>query len=167
MLQCCLPRSEHKQHWALLVGCVTGQPSSGFPFVVRNSFQALPHLTSVRAGVVGFNLNPVLVLCLFDGSSQGIGGFLINIRSLKAADLAFSTMRMLPVIHGFWLGYVRTVTVGTTSSMHLLMKLRWCIPQCHWMNPGTCSSLCWQNSSFASASSDNFFYRPSHWCFLL
>ena len=29
---------------------------------------------------------------------------------------------MLPVIHGFWLGYVRTVTVGTTSLMHLLMK---------------------------------------------
>jgi hypothetical protein len=31
-------------------------------------------------------------------------------------------MWMLPVIQGFWLGYVRTVTVGTTSSMHLLMK---------------------------------------------
>ena len=43
-------------------------------------------------------------------------------RSLKAAALAFSSMRMLPVIHRFWLGYVRTVTVGTTSLMHLLMK---------------------------------------------
>jgi hypothetical protein len=43
-------------------------------------------------------------------------------RSLKAEALAFSSVRMLRVIHGFWLGYVRTVTVGTTSSMHLLMK---------------------------------------------
>jgi hypothetical protein len=33
---------------------------------------------SVRAGVVGFNLNPVLMLCLFDGSSEGIAGFLIS-----------------------------------------------------------------------------------------
>ena len=28
----------------------------------------------------------------------------------------------MPVIHGFWFGYVRIVAVGTTSSMHLLMK---------------------------------------------
>ena len=42
--------------------------------------------------------------------------------SLKTTALAFSSVRMLPVIHDFWLGYVRTVTVGTTSSMHLLMK---------------------------------------------
>ena len=28
---------------------------------------------------------------------------------------------MLPVIHGFWLGYVRTVNVGAMSLMHLLM----------------------------------------------
>ena len=42
--------------------------------------------------------------------------------SLKAAALAFSSLRMLPVIQGFWLGYVRTITVGTMSSMHLLMK---------------------------------------------
>ena len=48
---------------------------------------------SVRASEVGFNLNPVMPLCLFDGSSEGIAG------------------------------YVCTVTVGTTSSMHLLMKL--------------------------------------------
>ena len=41
---------------------------------------------------------------------------------MKAAALAFSLVRMLPVIYGFWLWYVRTVTVGTTSSMHLLMK---------------------------------------------
>jgi hypothetical protein len=31
---------------------------------------------------------------------------------LKAAALAFSSVQMLPVIHCFWLGYVRTVTVG-------------------------------------------------------
>ena len=30
-------------------------------------------------------------------------------------------MWVLPVIQGFWLGYVRMVTVGTMS-MHLLMK---------------------------------------------
>ena len=105
---------------------LSGRLSSGFPFVVCNSLQALPHPTSVRAGVVGFNLNPVLMHCLFDGSSEGIAGFLIGAqlvsRSLKAAALAFSSMWMLPVIQGFWLRYVRTVTVGTTSSMHLLMK---------------------------------------------
>ena len=44
-------------------------------------------------------------------------------RSLKTAALALSSMWMSPVIYGFWLGYVRTVTVGMTSSMHLLMKL--------------------------------------------
>jgi hypothetical protein len=53
---------------------------AGFPFVVHKSLQALPHLTSVRAGVVGFNLSPVLTLCLFDGSSEGIAGFLISVR---------------------------------------------------------------------------------------
>jgi hypothetical protein len=42
--------------------------------------QALPHPTSVRAGVVGFNLSPVLTLFLYDGSSEGIAGFLINAR---------------------------------------------------------------------------------------
>ena len=30
---------------------------------------ALPHPTSVGAGVVRLNLSPVLTLCLFDGSS--------------------------------------------------------------------------------------------------
>ena len=29
---------------------------------------------------------------------------------------------MLPVIYGFWLGYVRTVNVVTTYSMHSLIK---------------------------------------------
>ena len=58
-----------------------------------NSFQALTHPTSVRAGVVGFNLSPLLMLCLFDGSTEGIAGFLISVRlsrSLKAAG-AFSS----------------------------------------------------------------------------
>ena len=55
---------------------VTRQLAAGFPFVVRNSLQAFPHLTSIRTGVVGFNLSPVLTLCLFDGSSEGIAGFL-------------------------------------------------------------------------------------------
>ena len=51
-------------------------------------------------------------------------GFLMSglvSRSLKASAVAFSSMWMLPIIHCFWLGYVRTVTVET-SSMHLLMK---------------------------------------------
>ena len=86
----------------------TGRLASGFPFTVCNSFQALPHPKSIRDGVVGFNLNPVLTLCLFDGSSEGIAGFLPSVRIslllLESAALAFSSMRMLPVIHGFWLG---------------------------------------------------------------
>ena len=55
---------------------VTGQLAAGFPFAVRNSLQALPYPTNVRAGVVEFNLSPVLTLCLFDGLSEGIVGFL-------------------------------------------------------------------------------------------
>ena len=42
-------------------------------------------------------------------------------QSLKATALAFSSVQMLPVIHGFWRGYVRRVAVEATS-MHLLMK---------------------------------------------
>jgi hypothetical protein len=41
-------------------------------------------------------------------------------RFLKVAVLAFSAMRMLPIIHGFRLGPV--CTVRTMLSMHLLMK---------------------------------------------
>ena len=33
-----------------------------------------PHLTSVRASVVGFNLSLVLTIFLFDGFSEGIVG---------------------------------------------------------------------------------------------
>ena len=86
-------------------------------------------------------------------------------RSLKVAAVAFSSMRMLPVIHGFWLGYVRTVTVGTSSSMHLLMKLMtevvyssmpleesWNIFQ---------SVLAKQSRSLASALSDHFLLNDS------
>ena len=95
-------------------------------FVVCNTLQALPHPTSVRADVERFELHPVITLCLFDGSSEGITGFLISFglesRILKGTALPFCSVRMLPVIRGFWLVYVRTVTVGTTSSMHLLMK---------------------------------------------
>ena len=50
------------------------------PFVVCNGLQALPHPSSVRAGVVRFDLSPVLTLCLFDGSEEGIAGFLISFR---------------------------------------------------------------------------------------
>ena len=43
-------------------------------------------------------------------------------RSLKVVALVFSSVPMLPVIHGVRLGYVHIVTVGMTSSMHLFMK---------------------------------------------
>ena len=43
-------------------------------FKERDTNQALPHPMSVRACVVGFNLSPVLMLCLLDGSSEGIAG---------------------------------------------------------------------------------------------
>ena len=59
---------------------VTGQLAAVLSFVVHNSLHALPHPTSVRAGVVGFNLSSVLTLCLFDGLLEGIGGFLISVR---------------------------------------------------------------------------------------
>ena len=55
-----------------------GQLSAVLPFVVSNSLQTLPHPSSVGAGVVEFNLSPVLTLCLFDGSSEGIAGFLTS-----------------------------------------------------------------------------------------
>ena len=134
---------------------------AGFPFVVRSSFQALPHPPSVRAGVVGFNLSPVLTLCLFDGLLEGIAGFLRLVScSLKAAALVFSSVRILPVIHGFWLGNVRMVTVGTTSSIHLLMK-----PVTEVVYSSTPLDESWklfqsvlakQSCSVASASSDHF-----------
>ena len=53
---------------------------------------------------------------------QGISYKLRLPLSRKAAALPFSSVQMLPVIHRFWLGYACTVTVGTMSSMHLLMK---------------------------------------------
>ena len=59
-----------------IVNVNTGQLAAGFPFVVRDSLQALPHPMSI----VGFDLSPVLTLCLFDGSSEGIREFLISVR---------------------------------------------------------------------------------------
>ena len=58
---------------------VTGQLSAVLPFVVCNSLPALPHPTSVRAGVVRLDLSPVLTLCLFDGLSEGIAEYLIRV----------------------------------------------------------------------------------------
>ena len=112
----------------------------------------------VKAGVVGFNLNHVLTLCLFDGSSEGIVGLVSCY--LKAGALAFSSMRMLPVIHGFLLECVRTVTVGMTSSMHLLMKpmtevVYSSMPLDESRNIFQ-SGLAKQSCSVASASSDHF-----------
>ena len=58
----------------------SGQLAAGLPFVVLDSLQALRHPTSSRAGVVGFDLSPELMLCLFDGSLEGIVGFHISVR---------------------------------------------------------------------------------------
>ena len=77
--------------------------------VVCNSLQDLPHPTSVRAGVVGFKLSAVLMLCLFDGLSESIARFLISVRIsvplLKAAA---------DVVCNPWL-LVGKCTVGRTS----------------------------------------------------
>ena len=75
--------------------------------------------------------------------------------------LAFSSVRMLPVIHGFWLGYVRMVTVGTTSSMHSLMMpitdvVYSSMPLEESQNIFQ-SVLAKQSCSLASASSDHIF----------
>lgn len=51
---------------------------AGFPFVILDRLQALPHL-SVRTSVVGFDFSPVLRLCLVDGSSEVVVGFLISV----------------------------------------------------------------------------------------
>ena len=69
-------------------------------------------------------------------------------------------MWMLPVIHGFWLGYVRIVTVGTTSSMHLLMKPMTEVVYSSMLLDESRnifqSVLAKQSCSVASASSDHF-----------
>ena len=99
--QCYLPQSKHRSSLVCLLGSCH-----------CNGLQALPHPTSVRAGVVRVDLSPIL-----------------------------------PVIHGFWLGYVRTVTVGTTFLNALIDKASdSCGPQCNRMNPRTYSSVCQQNS---------------------
>ena len=77
MFQCYLPRSEHRSYLAHLVGSCHWA-ALYFTFVVCNSLQALPHPTSVGASVVRFDLSLILTLCLFDGSSEGIAGFLIS-----------------------------------------------------------------------------------------
>ena len=87
MFQRYLPRSEHRSSLTNLAARVTGQFSAVLPFVVCNSLQALPHPTSVREGVVvRFDISPVLTLCLFDGSSQGITGFLISVPLLEGGS---------------------------------------------------------------------------------
>ena len=81
-------------------------------------------------------------------------------RSLKAAALAVSTVLMFPVIQGFWLGYLRTVSVEMKSSFHLLMK-----PLTEMVYSSMPFYESWnifqsvpakQSCSVASATSDNF-----------
>jgi hypothetical protein len=69
--------------------------TSGFPFVVRNIFKVFPH-PSVRAGLVGFKLSHVLTLCLFNGLSEGIVGFLISVRiSVPLLENVSSTVGLM------------------------------------------------------------------------
>jgi hypothetical protein len=74
-------------------------------------------------------------------------------------------MRMLPVIHGFWLGYVRTYGHCGDDAVDALIdeadKLRWYTPQ--WYTPQLNesrnifqSALVKQSCSVASESSDHF-----------
>ena len=72
---------------------------------------------------------------------------------------------MLPVIHGLWLGYVRTVNVGTMSLMHLLMKpvievVNSLMPLDESWNIFK-SVLAKQSCSVASLSSDHFVLSES------
>jgi hypothetical protein len=61
---------------------LSGSLTSEFPFVTHNSLQALLHPPCIRAGLVGFDLSPVLTLCLFDGLSEGVVGLLTSVRQL-------------------------------------------------------------------------------------
>ena len=51
-VQCYLPRSEHRSSLARLVGLCHWAALGCASLVVCNGLQALPHPTSVRAGVV-------------------------------------------------------------------------------------------------------------------
>ena len=120
----------------------------GFPFAVHNNFQALPHPTSVKAGVVAFNLNPILTLCLSDGSLEGIAGFLISFRVRVSLLESVSSTRNLSadVACNPWL-MVGKCTRTLWGRHHRFTYwwsqwLMWCTPQCHRKNPGTYFSLC-------------------------
>ena len=45
---------------------------AGFPSVICDILQALPHTTRAKAGAVGFDLSPILMLCLLDGLSESV-----------------------------------------------------------------------------------------------
>ncbi len=68
---------------------------------------------------------------------------------LKADVRTDKADRTSLLIHGFWLGEIRIVFVGTTSTIHSLMKHVTYLntPLCrHQMLPGTCPSPRDQNS---------------------
>uniref|UniRef100_A0A4W5S0X4 Arf-GAP with GTPase, ANK repeat and PH domain-containing protein 3 n=1 Tax=Hucho hucho TaxID=62062 RepID=A0A4W5S0X4_9TELE len=79
---------------------VTGQLAAGFPFVVRDCLQALLHPSSVSGSVVGFDLSPVLTLCLFDGSSEVVARFLISTDCGKETTYSFNLSR--PQLNGVY-----------------------------------------------------------------
>jgi hypothetical protein len=101
------------------------------------------------------------MFCLFDGSSEGIAEFLISVRISEKRQLKPS-VRLLPVIQGFWLENVRTVNVGVMSSMHLLMnpvtEVIYSSMQLDKSLNIFQSVLAKQSCSVASASSDHFLY---------
>ena len=92
------------------------QLAAVLPFVVCNSLQALPHPTSIGAGVAQFDLSLVLTLCLFDVSSEGIAGFLISFWfRVPLLESDSSTLYIsADVACNPWL----LDGVGTMSSMH-------------------------------------------------
>ncbi len=70
-----------------------------------------------------FNFVFICSFGCFDGSPGIITGLFPSVfPDLKADVRADRADRTSLLIHGFWLGLIRIVLVGTTSSIHFLMK---------------------------------------------
>uniref|UniRef100_A0A4W5K8P3 receptor protein-tyrosine kinase n=1 Tax=Hucho hucho TaxID=62062 RepID=A0A4W5K8P3_9TELE len=112
-------------------------------FVVRNSFQALPHPTSIRAGVVGFNLNPVSTLCLFDGSSEDIAGFLISWEEVSIMDeknIPIRTYQVCNVMEPSQSNWLRTDWIPRSGAQRVYVEIKFTLRDCNSLPgvTGTC-----------------------------
>jgi hypothetical protein len=94
-----------------------GMSRLGLRFVIHNRLQALPHTTSVGAGVIGFHLRFILSFCTFDVSSEVVACFLVCVH-FYVLFLVSGSSSLLPIVDIAWFGFVRIVTVGMMSSMH-------------------------------------------------